>query len=254
MWKIIDSFMVSVNDDLVQIYDIIDDIEEELNVSASIIFNNVNENNADIVKIFNDRFDTLPNNIEVIINEFKIILKRKYFYYKKYIIIDTTPLGEYIFGLEQSDCMCNGCTIKYVDNQGKLFKCNPEKQAYNSLKENNSNSAGFIINSFCKKCNFYSRCNLCEYGLYFSRNKYCRAILDYMNECYRKIKLNNYQKLKFYDNKVIIFNFDNKERIEFCAYKFSNNIHINECKLYIKENADVSFKIEYYKKMYRLGV
>lgn len=78
-------------------------------------------------------------NIEVIINEFKIILKRKYFYYKKCIIIDTTPLGEYIFGLEQSDCMCNGCTIKYVDNQGKLFKCNPEKQAYNSLKENNSN-------------------------------------------------------------------------------------------------------------------
>lgn len=66
--------------------------------------------------------------------------------------------------------------------------------------------------------------------------------------------LNNYQKLKFYDNKVIIFNFDNKERIEFCAYKFSNNIHINECKLYIKENADFSFKIEYYKKMYRLGV
>lgn len=168
-------------------------------------------------------------------------------------IVDTTPLAEYIFGYKETGCMCNGNKIKYSDSSGNIYKCNAEKQY--EIKNNNFKEKFFIDDNHkvCKFCRFKIRCNSCEYGLYFSRHNYCEYILKYLYNLYNFITLDNDIKYILYKNKIILFNFKTRVRVEFYTDEFFENVVIENNALFLKDVNNYRFNAKYFKKIITLG-
>ena len=81
MYKLIESYIVNYSGDNILIYDVIENIEEEFNISASMIFKNINKSISQIFEIYKSTFDHVPDDSKDIIENFKNLLVEKYFYY-----------------------------------------------------------------------------------------------------------------------------------------------------------------------------
>lgn len=162
-------------------------------------------------------------------------------------IIDTTPLYMYMYEIHGELCKCNDNNdVIYSDNKGNIYSCIPEK--FNLDKSNNNiNINGNMENKICMFCKFYSECKVCKFNLFLDRYKYCEALISYLFEKYKKVKIKENVIIKRYLNNVFIISVTKNNILKLHKNLFEKLFYIEDEYLIIKCKEYNTQYLEYFK-------